>query len=205
VVGLYLNPPANAVVVTMAGRSPAPADSLAGLVPPPRPGQAGGRAFNHVFNVGGTLSGALEVATGRVSAQGWYPRHREFLGFLEVVASAHPGELRVVLDNDGTPDHPEVRSWLGEAANQRISLHFTTAICSWLNMVEIFFGIAPHQALHRAGGAAGEPVPQDGPETPHGVEERFRSVKDLVAAIGRFIETYNDRCQPFTWSSESAL
>ena len=63
--------------------------------------------------------------------------------------------------------------------NPRITLHFTPTGCSWLNMVEIFFGIITRQAIRRG---------------------TFRSVKDLTAAIGAFIDAYNDRCQPFTWT-----
>jgi transposase len=125
---------------------------------------------------------ALEVATGRITADACYPKHwhQEFLKFLKKVA-AHPGvELRVVCDNYATHKHPAVKAWLKE--NPRVTLHFTPTGCSWLNMVEIFFGIITGQAIRRG---------------------TYRSVKDLTAAIGRFIDAYNDRCQPFTWTKDA--
>jgi hypothetical protein len=131
------------------------------------------------------LFAALEVATGRITADASYPRHRhqEFLRFLKKVAAAHPDvDLHVVLHNYGTHKYPEVRAWLAEPAGQRVTLHFTPTRCSWLNIVEIFFGIITRQAIRRG---------------------TFRSVKDLTNAIGRFIDAYNQRCQPFTWSKHA--
>ena len=72
-----------------------------------------------------------------------------------------------------------MKPWQGY---QRITLHFTPASCSWLNIVEIFFGIITRQAIRRG---------------------TFRNVKDLTAAIGRFIDAYNQRCQPFTWTKDA--
>ena len=114
-----------------------------------------------------------------------HPRHRhqEFLRFLKKVAAAHPGgELHVVLDNYGTHKHPEVRKWLAKPASQRITLQFTPTGCSWLNMVEIFFGIITRQAIRRG---------------------TFRSVKELNTAIGTFIDACNERCQPFSWTKDA--
>jgi transposase len=150
---------------------------------PLRPGLAGRRTHDYKRNGTTTLFAALETATGKITADACYPRHRhqEFLRFLKKVAAAHPGvELHVVLDNYATHKHPEIRSWLTE--NQRITLHFTPTGCSWLNMVEIFFGIITRQAIRRG---------------------TFRNVKDLTAAIGRFIDAYNQRCQPFTWTKDA--
>jgi DDE superfamily endonuclease len=75
-----------------------------------------------------TLFAALEVATGKITADACYPRHRhqEFLRFLKKAAAAHPGaELHIVLDNYAAHKHPEVRRWLASPGNQRITLHFT--------------------------------------------------------------------------------
>ena len=79
-----------------------------------------------------------------------------------------------------THKHPDVLAWL--ARNPRITLHFTPTSGSWLNMVEIFFGIITRQAIRRG---------------------TFRNVKDLTNAIGRFIDAYNQRCQPFTWTKDA--
>ena len=128
------------------------------------------------------LGFALAVATGEVTAA-CKPRHRhqEFLAFLKQVARAYPNdELHLVMDNYAAHKRVEVRRWL--AANPRISVHFTPTSGSWLNMVEIFFGIITRQAIRRGS---------------------FTSVKDLTAAIRRFIDGWNDRCHPFTWTKSA--
>jgi transposase len=94
------------------------------------------------------------------------------------VAKAHPRvKLHVVVDNYATHNHPRVRAWL--ARHPRITLHFTPTGCSWLNMVEIFFGIITRQAIRR---------------------DTFTSVPDLIGAIRAFIDGYNTRCEPFRWT-----
>ncbi|HET9560506.1 MAG TPA: IS630 family transposase, partial [Propionibacteriaceae bacterium] len=126
-----------------------------------------------------TLFAALEVATGKV-VDACYPRHRsdEFLRFLKQVAKAYPRvKLHIVCDNYATHKHPNVKVWL--AKTPRITLHFTPTSGSWLNMVEIFFGIITRQAIRRG---------------------TFTSVKDLIAAIGNFIDGWNNRCEPFVWT-----
>ena len=185
VVGLYLDPPANAVVVSIDEKSQVQALDRTAPMLPLRPGLAARRTHDYVRHGTTTLFAALEIATGKITADACYPRHRhqEFLRFLKKVASAHPGvPLHVVLDNYGTHKHPGVRAWLARTENQRITLHFTPTSCSWLNMVEIFFGIITRQAIRRG---------------------TFRSVKELTAAIGTFIDAYNDRCQPFTWTKDA--
>ena len=109
-----------------------------------------------------------------------YPRHRhqEFLRFLKQVAKAYPRrELHIVLDNYGTHKHPTVTTWLEH--NPRITLHFTPTSGSWLNLVEIFFGIITRQAIRRGS---------------------FASVQDLINAIHTFIDGWNERCAPFVWT-----
>ena len=82
-----------------------------------------------------------------------------------------------MLDNYGTHTHPRVRAWL--ARNPRIHLHFTPTSASWMNLVEIFFGIITRKAIRRG---------------------TFTSVADLVQAIRIFIDAWNQRCQPFQWT-----
>jgi transposase len=183
VVGLYLAPPDNAVVVSVDEKSQIQALDRTAPMLPLRPGLAERRTHDYKRNGTTTLFAALEVATGKITADACYPRHRhqEFLRFLKKVAAAHPAvDLHVVLDNYGTHKHAEVRKWL--AGNPRVTLHFTPTSCSWLNMVEIFFGIITRQAIRRG---------------------TFRTVKDLTGAIGRFIDAYNQRCQPFAWSKDA--
>jgi len=110
-----------------------------------------------------------------------YDRHRkaEFLDFLKKVAKASPRrELHVVLDNYHTHKHDDINKWL--AKHPRITLHFTPTSGSWLNLVEVFFSIITRQAIRRGS---------------------FDSVKDLVGAIRAFIDSYNQRCQPFVWTN----
>jgi transposase len=180
VVGLYLNPPDRAVVVCIDEKSQIQALDRTAPILPIRPGLPEKASHDYVRHGTTTLFAALEVATGKITADACYPRHRhqEFLRFLKKVASAYPGqELHVVCDNYATHKHPDVRAWL--ARNPRITLHFTPTSGSWLNMVEIFFGIITRQAIRRG---------------------THRSVKDLITAIGAFIDGWNDRCQPFTWT-----
>jgi transposase len=121
----------------------------------------------------------LEIATGTVTAA-CKPRrrHQEFLTFLKQVARAYAGdELHLVMDNCAAHKRVEVRDWL--AANPRIQVHFTPTSGSWLNLVEVWFGIIERQAIHRG---------------------TFGSVKDLNAKIRAFIEGWNNRCDPFVWT-----
>ena len=97
---------------------------------------------------------------------------------MKQVARAYPRrELHVVLDNYHTHKHTDIQEWL--ARNPRITLHFTPTSGSWMNMVEIFFGIITRQAIRRG---------------------TFASVKELTTAIKRFIAGWNQRCHPFVWT-----
>jgi transposase len=149
---------------------------------PLRPGIPAKQTHDYVRHGTTTLFAALEVATGKVT-DACYPRHRheEFLRFLKHVAKSYPRrELHIVVDNYATHKHPAVRAWL--AKHPRITLHFTPTSGSWLNMVEIFFGIITRQAIRRGS---------------------FTSVKELIHAIEAFIDGWNDRCQPFTWTKSA--
>jgi transposase len=179
VVGLYLNPPDKAVVLCVDEKSQVQALERTAPVLPVRPGIPEKQTHDYVRHGTTTLFAALEVATGKVT-DACYPRHRheEFLLFLRQVAKAYPRtRLHIVADNYATHKHPDVTAWLDK--NPRITLHFTPTSGSWLNMVEIFFGIITRQAIRRGS---------------------FTSVKDLITAIEAFIDGWNDRCQPFTWT-----
>jgi DNA-binding Lrp family transcriptional regulator len=181
VVGLYLDPPLGAVVVSVDEKSQIQALDRTQPILPVMPGLPERQTHDYKRNGTTTLFAALEVATGKVSADACYQRHTnvEFLKFLKLVAKAHPKvKLHVIVDNYATHGHPNVKAWL--AKNPRVSLHFTPTSCSWLNMVEIFFGIITRQAIRRG---------------------TFHSVKDLRDAIRAFIDAYNDRCRPFAWTN----
>ncbi len=180
VVGLYLDPSANAVVVCLDEKSQIQALDRTAPLLPMRFDQAEARTHDYKRNGTTTLFAALEVATGRITADACYPRHRngEFVAFLKQVAKAHPRvKLHVVCDNYGTHSHPNVKGWL--AKHPRITMHFTPTGASWMNLVEVFFGIITRQAIRRG---------------------TFTSVPDLIGAIRIFIDAYNERCQPFAWT-----
>jgi transposase len=182
VVGLYLNPPDKAVVLCADEKSQVQALDRTAPILPMRPGIPEKQTHDYVRHGTTTLFAALEVATGKV-LDACYPRHRhqEFLAFLKLVAKTYPRvTLHVVCDNYATHKHPVVQAWL--AKHPRIHLHFTPTSGSWLNMVEIFFGIITRQAIRRG---------------------TFTSVKDLIGAIETFIDGWNDRCRPFTWTKSA--
>jgi transposase len=146
---------------------------------PMQPGHAERRTHDYVRHGTTTLFAALEVATGQVTGL-CKPRHRhqEFLIFLRHLARGYPDrELHLIVDNYGAHKHPKVKAWL--AANPRIHIHFTPTSGSWLNLVEVWFGIIERQAIHRG---------------------TFPSVRDLMIKIRTFINGWNDRCQPFVWT-----
>jgi hypothetical protein len=179
IVGLYFNPPEKAVVLCVDEKSQIQALDCTAPILPMRPGLPEKATHDYKRNGTATLFAALEVATGKVT-DACYERHgkAEFLAFMKQVAKAYPRrELHVVLDNYHTHKHPEIQAWL--AKHPRITLHFTPTSGSWMNMVEIFFGIITRQAIRRG---------------------TFANVKELMTAIGRFIDGWNDRCHPFTWT-----
>jgi transposase len=182
VVGLYLNPPEGAVVLCVDEKSQIQALDRTQPMLPVRPGLPARRTHDYTRHGTTTLFAALEVATGRVT-DACYQRHRhtEFLKFLKQVATAYPRrKLHVVCDNYGTHKNPNVRQWL--ARNPRITLHFTPTSGSWLNLVEVFFGIITRQAIRRGS---------------------FPSVGELKAAIRRVIDAWNERCEPFVWTEDA--
>jgi transposase/transposase-like protein len=180
VVGLYLAPPENAIVLCVDEKSQIQALDRTAPLLPMQPGLAERRTADYVRHGTPTLFAALEVATGTITAA-CQPRHRhqEFLRFLKQVAKAYPDrELHLVMDNYAAHKRVEVRDWL--AANPRMQVHFTPTSGSWLNLVEVWFGIIERQAIRRG---------------------TFRSVKDLNAKIRTFIDNWNDdRAHPFVWT-----
>lgn len=179
VVGLYLNPPAKAIVLCVDEKSQIQALNRTAPILPMRPGLPAKASHNYKRNGTTTLFAALAVATGKVTDQ-CYERHgeAEFLDFLKKVARAHPRrELHIVVDNYHTHKHDDINQWL--AKHPRITLHFTPTSGSWLHLVEVFFGIVTRQAIRRGS---------------------FDSVRQPVTAISAFIDGWNDRCHPFTWA-----
>jgi transposase len=180
IVGLYLAPPDNAVVLCIDEKSQVQALDRTAPVLPILPGVPEKQTHDYVRNGTTTLFATLEVATGKIT-QTCQSRHQEFLRFLIQVAKTYPRvPLHLVCDNYATHKHPTVKAWL--ARNPRITLHFTPTSGSWLNLVEIFFGIITRQAIRRG---------------------TFASVRELIEAITRFIEGWNERCEPFIWTKDA--
>src|SRR6476620_10092563 len=181
VVGLYLDPPDNAVVLCMDEKSSVQAlDRTQPSLP-----MVNGRAqtMTHDYKRHGTttLFAALNVLTGQVIGS-CLPRHRheEFLKFIRTIDREVPKALAVhmILDNYATHKHPEVKAWL--ESHPRFHLHFTPTSSSWLNLVERFFRELTDKALRR------------------GV---FLSVPDLIAKIEEYLNAHNAKGTTFIWTA----
>ena len=182
VVGLYLAPPENAVVLCVDEKSQIQALDRTAPMLPMRIGDAEKRTHDYKRHGTTTLFAALEIATGHVTGA-VKPKHRrqEFLAFLRQIDRAYPEvELHLVMGNYATHKTPEVRDWLEK--HPRFHAHFTPTSGSWLNLVEVWFGIIDKQAIRR------------------GI---FTPVKDLNAKIRQFITGWNDRKHPFVWTKTS--
>ena len=181
VVGLYLNPPENAIVLAMDEKSQIQALDRTQPSLPIKPGRAGTMTHDYKRNGTTTLFAALDVLTGKVIGQ-CLPRHRhtELLKFLRTIDREVPTGLQIhmILDNYDTHKHENVNKWL--AKHPRFHLHFIPTSSSWANMVERFFGELTDKAIRR------------------GV---FHSVPDLIAAIERYLETHNENPEPFVWTA----
>lgn len=182
VVGLYVDPPAHAIVLSVDEKSQIQALDRTQPGLPLKKGRAGTMTHDYKRHGTTTLFAALDVLDGTVIAQNMQRhRHQEFIRFLNKVnAATPPGKaVHVILDNYAAHKHPKVRQWLDR--HERFTFHFTPTSCSWLNAVEGFFAKLTRQRLKR------------------GV---FRSVVDLQAAINRFLAAYNQNPKPFSWTAD---
>ena len=182
VVGLYMNPPDKAVVICMDEKSQIQALDRTQPGLPMKRGRCG--TMTHDYKRHGTTSlfAALNVLDGTVIGN-CYERHRhqEFLKFLRRLDRTFPKRkaLHLILDNYGTHKHPNVQAWLKK--HPRFHLHFTPTSCSWLNLIERWFGQLTDKQLRR------------------GV---FTSVGDLTDAIAEFIDVHNEDPKPFIWTAK---
>jgi transposase len=182
VVGLYVDPPAHAVVLSIDEKSQIQALDRTQPGLPMKKGRAGTMTHDYKRHGTTTLFAALNVLEGTVIGQCMQRhRHQEFLRFLNAIERAVPaGKLiHLILDNYAAHKHPKVMAWLGR--HPRVTFHFTPTSCSWLNAVETFFATLTKRRLKR------------------GV---FRSVAELCEAINRFIEAHNDQPKPFVWTAD---
>ncbi len=181
VVGLYLNPPDQALVLCVDEKTQIQALDRTQPGLPMKKGRLGTMTHDYKRNGTTCLFAALEVLQGKVIGQ-CYSRHRhqEFLKFLRRLDVEFPGEiaLHLVMDNYGTHKHPNVQAWLKR--HPRFIPHFVPTSSSWLNLVERWFGELTAKAV-RCGS--------------------FASVTDLETAIALFLEAWNENPNPFVWTA----
>ena len=182
VVGLYVDPPAHAVVLSVDEKSQIQALDRTQPGLPMKPGRAGTMTYDYKRHGTTTLFAALNILDGTVIGRNMQRhRHQEFIRFLNTIEEQVPvGKvIHAIVDNYATHKHPKVRQWL--ARHPRWTFHFTPTSASWLNAVEGFFAKLTRQRLKR------------------GV---FRSVIDLQVAINRFVAETNLNPKPFVWTAD---
>ena len=180
IVGLYLDPPAHAIVLSVDEKPQIQALDRTQPGLPVKPDQCATMTHDYERHGTTTLFAALNVLDGTVLGRCMQRhRHQEFLRFLNAVEAAVPaGKLiHAILDNYGTHKHPELLAWLGR--HPRWTFHFTPTSGSWLNAVETFFAGLTRRRLRR------------------GV---FGSIVELQAAVHRYIAEHNDDPTPFVWT-----
>lgn len=184
VVGLYLNPPENAIVFCVDEKTSIQALDRTQPGLPLKKGRCGTMTHDYKRNGTSTLFAALEVASGKVTGECYQKHtHKEFLKFLKKVEAETDSEkaLHIIVDNYSTHKHEKVKKWLEK--NERVTLHFTPTSSSWLNLVERFFSLLTEKQLKR------------------GI---FTSVKELEEKIMSFINKRNENPQPFVWTKSAA-
>jgi transposase len=187
VVGLYLNPPERAVVLSVDEKSQVQALDRTQPLLPMGPGQAERHTHDYARHGTTSLFAALDVATGKVIGK-CYRRHRqhEFVRFLEEIDTALPEQegvtIHLVMDNYGTHKVPRVKRWLQR--HPRYVVHFTPTSASWLNQVERFFAEITDKRIRRGA---------------------FCSVQALEAAIKGYLEKHNQNPKPFVWTATAEL
>lgn len=180
VVGLYLHPPDNAVVVSLDEKTQIQALDRTQPLLPLRPGIPARQTHDYKRNGLTSLYAAMEIATGRVLGE-CRPRHtgEDFLQFLRRVARCYRGELHIILDNSSTHSTPAVERWLTE--NPRVHFHFTPKGASWINLVEAWFSILTRKSIRRGS---------------------FLNVRALIRHIQHYIEHWNEDPTPFVWTQQ---
>lgn len=183
IVGLYLSPPQNAVVLCVDEKSQIQALDRTQPMLPMGLGYVEGVTHDYIRHGTMTLFATLDVVNGGVMAQTKRRhRHQEFLGFLKHVEEQVPEKLEIhaVVDNYATHSHQVVKRWL--LRHPRWHLHHTPTYASWINQVEIWFNLITQQAIRRG---------------------TFSSVKELKTKIQQYIDQYNRHPQPFIWTASA--
>ena len=181
VVGLYLDPPQNSLVLSVDEKSQIQALERTQPILSMRPGQCERQTSDYYRNGTTTLFAALDVATGKVYSK-CQPRHtqEEFLKFLRKIDRETPSDLdiHIIADNYSSHKTKKVKEWL--AKHPRWHIHFTPTHSSWLNQVERFFAKITQDSIRRGS---------------------FRSVDELKEAIDKYIEVNNSDPKPFKWTA----
>jgi transposase len=184
IVGLYLNPPDKAVVLSVDEKSQIQALDRTQPILPLRPGLPERQTHDYQRHGTTTLFAALNVLDGTVIGE-CHARHRhqEFLRFLKSIDESVDPDLNIhlVLDNYGTHKHPAVKKWLAD--RRRYHLHFTPTSSSWLNQVERWFAEITRKRIRRG---------------------TFRSVRALIATIRDYVQHYNQNPRPFQWVASAS-
>jgi transposase/transcriptional regulator with XRE-family HTH domain len=181
VVGLYLNPPDQAMVLCVDEKTQIQALDRTQPGLPMKKGRLGTMTHDYKRNGTTCLFAALEVLQGKVVGQCFARhRHQEFLRFLRRLDGEFPGQitLHLVMDNYGTHKHPNVQAWLKR--HPRFVPHFVPTSSSWLNLVQRWFGELTAKAVRRGS---------------------FTSVADLESSIAAFLEAWNENPNPFVWTA----
>ena len=185
VVGLYMNPPTNAIVLSVDEKSSVQALERTAPILALRPGLPAAQTHDYIRNGITTLFAALDTLTGRV-IESCLPRHRhtEFLQFLDRIENSVPAKLdvHIIMDNYATHKHPLVKAWFAE--RPRFHVHFTPTSSSWLNAVERFFSEITTKRIRRG---------------------TFRSVRELERAITAFVREHNSNARPFVWTKSARV
>lgn len=183
IVGLYLDPPERAVVLSVDEKSQIQALDRTQPMLPMRPGQIERRTHDYVRHGTTSLFAALDAHTGTVVGE-CYPRHRavEFRKFLDKIDRSVPAELDVhlIVDNASTHKTDLIKRWL--AKRPRYHVHFTPTSSSWINMVERLFSALTTQQLQRGA---------------------HRSTEALEAAIHAYLDHHNENPKPFVWTKSA--
>lgn len=183
IVGLYLNPPEHAIVLSCDEKSQIQALDRTQPGLPMKRGRCG--TMTHDYKRNGTMSlfVAMDVCDGTIISQ-CHSRHRhqEWLRFLKLIKSSVPSdkEIHLICDNYATHKHPKVQAWAKQ--NPRFHFHFTPTSASWLNMVERFFRDLSERAIKRGS---------------------FYNVDELIAAITEYINEHNANPKPIIWTASA--
>ena len=184
IVGLYLNPPEHALVLSVDEKSQVQALDRTQPGLPLKKGRAGTMTHDYKRNGTTTLFAALNTLDGKVIADCMpQHRHQEWLKFLRLINKSTPKnkELHLIIDNYSPHKHPSVQAWLTQ--HPRFHIHFTPTSASWLNMVERFFRDLTQKQIRRG---------------------CFANVTELIETIETYIARHNTNPKPFVWTAKAS-